>query len=480
MNIQPFYLKENTTWADLAAIPRLTPLCTEEEDDVLLETRIKKIFREHLGELGKVFGSEGPDGTKDDFAFECLWEHALRDRAIHWVRGDSLDMISFRRIGQALEGNCIFKGEGVSAQSNPEGRLHALTEYLLGRNDLPGELSGAEVRQILREEIAADPVNTCLLLQQELREVFENAANLEIPRFEDEPEREALFQMFIGHMISALPFAYPQEGDRFSIPVKIEGQWELKEYRIDERIELTPGPFTPLLAFGLVAENDLEGTAPPLLSFSGTTWGEGQMISILSDITPFMSVGHMPYLLGKGKIDSWIDRHSANVDVQLYGASLGGAICFHVLRHHKDRIGSVNVFNAPGLFPCLWDGPFDGEEHEINIYVQQNDIISTSGYFPTGAGVNVFRIIGEQSDGWREAHARGYGGGKRVTLIKSSPGFENSRCARTLWTGLHFVAGITIGVALWTFFLLACLYQVVKQKLIQCCYKQPQIGQVAT
>ena len=150
----------------------------------------------------------------------------------------------------------------------------------------------------------------------------------------------------------------------------------------------------------------------------------------------------------------------------------------HVLRNHKDRIGSLNVFNAPGLFSCHWGGPFDGDDHEVNIYLHQNDIVSTSGYFPTGTGVHVYRIVGEQSDGWRAAHARGYGGGRRVTMIKSSPEFENRRVARTVWTAMHIVAGLTLGVALWTFFFLACLYHAIKEGIYKlCCCKREVIQQ---
>ncbi|HEX2583459.1 MAG TPA: hypothetical protein VHL30_05020, partial [Chlamydiales bacterium] len=464
---QPFLLKSTTTWAELNALPRMSSIVVEEGPDSkdILACTIKKIYRSRLADLGKIFLEEGEDAIKDDFAFECLWDQALANRSIHWTKDQPLTKQCFQRIGEAIEADCIFKGAGVQAGTEPSSRFHALTEYLVGRNDLPKEMTGSEALEIFYEAIERDPVGACYSFQQELRVIFQKSADAEIPRLAEEPQREALFKMFIGHMISALPFAYPEVGSCFPIPVKIGDEWVVKEYKIDERIELTPGPFSPLLAFGLIAVDDPEGEAPPLMTFSGTTWGEGRFISLLSDFTPFMSVGHVPYLLGHSKIDSWIDRNFKGTCINLYGASLGGALCFHALRNHKDRLGSVNVYNPAGLYPFLWKGPFD--DHDVNIYLQQNDIISTSGYFPTGTGVHIYRIVGEQSDGWREAHGRGYGGGKRVTLIQSSSAFENSRWKRTAWTALHFLIGLTLGVALWAFFALACLFHALKEKACQ-------------
>jgi hypothetical protein len=474
-NIQAFPLKEDATWDELIQLPRTTPIIVEREEGgdlgLNLESRIKKICKEHLTLQGKAFADQGKDVENDHFAFECLWDQALANQAISWSEGKPLDAIMFRKIGTALEEDCIFKGEGISAQSDPDSKLHPLMEYLMGRNDLPNGMSGAEALAIFHEEIERDPVEACRLFQQELRQVLEKAAASEIPRLTEEPQREALFKMFVGHLIAALPFVYPNKGDLFPIPVKIEGQWVVKQYKVDERIELTPGPFSPLLAFGLIAQdNDL--SAPPLLTFSGTTWGEGKFVSVLSDLTPFMSVGHVPYLFGQSKIDAWMNRYRHFSDVDIFGASLGGALCFHFLRNHSDRLRSVNVFNPPGLYSCLWNGPID--KLEVNIYLQQNDIVSTAGYFPTGSDVHVYRVVGEQSDGYREAHGRGYGGGKRVTLVRSTSHYENSLWKRTSWTTLLFVAGLTVGVALWTFFILACLYHVIKEKTreLLCCRRK--------
>jgi pimeloyl-ACP methyl ester carboxylesterase len=155
--------------------------------------------------------------------------------------------------------------------------------------------------------------------------------------------------------------------------------------------------------------------------------------TVLADFTPGMSVGHAPYKEGREKIAEWLQDKK---DVQLYGASLGGAIALHVAINHRDRVGRVQAYNPPGFYPWDWKG---GSLPQIDIYSQQNDLVSTMGFFPESDEVNIYRVIGSRSEGLFKAHMRAYTGCEKVTFLKSSAQYENSRWDRKILTALHIL-----------------------------------------
>jgi len=350
----------------------------------------------------------------------------------------------------------IYVGPGMQIEPKPgaDPTVHRFMNYLLRGDQFPFQwLNGATLKAIF---VRKDPF-FLRSMKEEFQYVFEQAAK-RLPLIGS--KEEMLFETFIGNCIALLPYSYPEAGEVFSIPQKIEGEWRICQYRVDP-IELTPkGILTPLKAFGLTSPN-----APPLLTFLGTTYpaGDGFLASILSDFTPGLSVGHAPYLLGKTKIDSWL---RGKTEVRLYGLSLGGALCFQVLRHHREKIEQANVYNPPGLFPWNWDKPFDREK--VNIFCQENDLVSTMGFFPEGRGVSVYRVFGSRVENWFNAHVKCYTGTGQVSIAKSSVAVENNRTIRKILTLAHLIFGLVLGLlSIYCFTLLYLLARKIIVELTQ-------------
>ena len=426
--MQAIFVNSNTNLADFEKYPHKTRVAAPQD-----KFAIRRMLTQPLAE--------------QDLAIGLLWQQTLDNCAISWSDEELPDLGTVRTIAAEIKKTLVYHGPGVRASSIT---LTSLMDYFLGRGGMTYKEACGGLHQLLKD----DPKKACESFQQGLNELF-IASKEEFPK--SGTAQEKLFKMFVGQLISVIPFLYPEQGTKFSIPVKIAKKWELHPYTINQRIELTPGPFSPLLAFGLTTEDP---KAPPLLTFSGTTWGDGRFVSILSDLTPLMSVGHAPYLLGAAKINAWIGNQSKNV--QLFGASLGGALCLHTLLKHSSKIASVDIYNSPGLYPWMLAGPIDGPE--VNIYMQHNDVVSTAGNFPHGRNVHVYRVAGQVETGAFETHGVSFCGAPIVTMLKSSPAYENSRWERTAWTAILFVTGLTVGAVLWTFFLLSSLFYVIQAK----------------
>jgi hypothetical protein len=265
-------------------------------------------------------------------------------------------------------------------------------------------------------------------MREELRVALESCSAMLPQPGADFPE-EVPFQGFIGNLIALLPFASPEVGESYPIPLKINGEWKTVLYTVDRKIDMSPKWFgTPMNAYGFTAKD-----APPLLSFIGSTFPAGDGYAATH---------------GKKQVNEWLQDKK---DVRLYGASLGGAMTFQTLRHDKEgRIAQVNAFNPPGLYSWDWKRPVDAE---VNIYCQEGDIVSTMGVFPEGAKVNVLHLIPDTPQKGFKAHALVHTGRESHTILKGDAHLENSRFVRKLLTGLH----ITLG-SLLIFLPMACVY----------------------
>lgn len=249
-----------------------------------------------------------------------------------------------------------------------------------------------------------------------------------------DPGMELLFRISTSKNISALSTCNLREGEVFLLPQKIGGSWKKIHYKVDKKFALTPSWFShPIPAYGLVSE---EG--PPLLIFMGTSFSseKGGIATLLTNFTPGLSVGSLAYYCGKSGLDEWLKD---KIGVRLFGHSLGGALCFHALRDHAEQIGSVDVFNAPGLYPWNWGNSTIWPE--VNIYNQINDPVPTVGYFPVGKNVSVYRILGDQVDYPWTAHVRPCVRDDNVLVVQTSAPYENGRLTRKLLTLLHILLG---------------------------------------
>jgi len=366
-------------------------------------------------------------GLESDRIFKKVWDQALAAHDIRWDVRKPLTIEEFNKIEAVLKDTLIYHGKGVEIDgAGPDPQVHEIIQFLLGQGTPSREwLNAKNAKGIL---IRKDPA-LLKAMRDEFRAVLKSCGeHLPIPGSKE----EILYKTFIGNIVALLPYAYPEEGEVFSIPQKINGEWKNSVYTVDRKIELSPKWFSsPIAAYGLTSK---EG--PPLLTFLGTTYpaGEGYLATLLSDVTPFMSVGHAPYIYGKKQIEEWLNDKE---QVRLCGTSLGGALSFHVLRNHKEKIAQVDAYNPPGLHPWQWKEKFN-DSVEINIVYNENDLVGTLGAFPEGDKVNVIRPVLEKNQNSIKAHAQAYSGNKEVMLLKSDPAYENSRISRKLLTVCHF------------------------------------------
>lgn len=389
--------------------------------DKIFFKRVLDVYKERLG-------------IESTPVLEQAWRQARQLRLIQWDASLPLTVETFEQIEQALKVTLLFHGNGVQPQRGDEvyPLIGTLLDNLLGKTVLNDSSIGFDHFKAIF--LKKDPA----LLQQfrsGLASVLTACSRLPPPK---DAKEELLLQAFVGHLVALLPYTYPEEGEAFSIPQKIEGTWKPVTYKIDRVIELTPRAFaTPILAYGLTST---EEGAPPLLSFIGTTFpaGDGFLATLLSDFTPGFSVGHLAAWWGAEEIGRWLqDKQGA----QLYGTSLGGALAFHALRYHKEHIGQIHAYNPPGLYPWNWSQTYEGEDPKVHIYYQENDLVPTMGFFPEGENVQVYRIHAEKAERGVRAHAVVYTGKEKVTILKSSPEHENGRLDRKFLTVLHILLG---------------------------------------
>ncbi len=368
--------------------------------------------------------------VSDSRIFNWAWDQAKEAGRFGWNRGEKLTVEEFQKIGNALKETLLFHGNGMEVEgAGSEPTVHEIVQFLLGR----GEASSnwATSRNIKGILLRKDPKLLGEMKEEFRLALYSCAGQLPVV---GAPE-EILFQAFVSNIVALLPYCYPEAGDQFLIPQKIEGVWKSIPYTVDHRFKLSPYWLSsPIAAYGLISP---EG--PPLMTFLGTTFpaGEGFLATLLSDFTPLMSVGHAPYLYGKIEIGEWLKEKTG---VRLFGMSLGGALTMHVLRNHPSHVEEVHAVSPAGLYPWNWRScHFDAKLH---IYYQENDLVPTLGFFPEGENVHVYRVIGAKVQNPLSAHARVFAGGEQVTLLKGDPAYENSRLCRKLITLLHLLVGI--------------------------------------
>jgi hypothetical protein len=354
----------------------------------------------------------------DNPLFEKVWRQAQ-------IRFPAQPTVA--SIEKALRETCIYSGKGVEVLGESEdAEIRAIVQYLLGR----GEISRGWVnrRNLLAAFVKKDPALLSKVLV-ELRATLDCCGK----KLPVNAEEEIAFQSLVGNIVALLPYCYPEKGQEINIPLKIDGVWKHLPYRVDKKFDLTPKRFSPIAAYGLVSE---EG--PPLLSFLGTTYpaGDGYAATLFSDFTPGLSVGHAPFLFGKKEIGAWLEDKA---QVRVFGVSLGGALAFQTLRAFKEKIGSLEVYNPPGLYSWNWTESYNEDGPKVNIYYQENDLVASMGYFPKGSNVHVYRVIPEKERGVIEAHIRAFSGSEKVSYLKSDPAYENSRPLRKILTFLHLV-----------------------------------------
>jgi hypothetical protein len=367
-------------------------------------------------------------GIKHEDDFQRVWDQAIAAHQIQWPKEEQLTPEILQQLEGAIRSTLVYLGEGIEAVVS-DSQVGEMVRYLLGRGTFSSDwVHWKNVRGVLFKK---DPA-----LLKEMREEFRSILKACANRHPKNAKEDLLLQTFIGNVIALLPYSYPEEGEGFIIPQKIDGQWKSCHYTVDRRIELMESQFaSPLVHYGFVSN---EG--PPLLSFLGTTYpaGDGFIASIFSSFVPGFSVGEVPYLLDKDNISCWLEGKEG---VRLFGVSLGGALAFHTLKDHRQKIDQVHAYSPVGLFARNWKETYD-DSPEINIYYQSNDIVPRLGIFPVGKKVTIYRLFPENIENAFNAHFRVYTGGKKVQILRSNPEYENSKFSRGILTSLHVASAI--------------------------------------
>lgn len=139
-----------------------------------------------------------------------------------------------------------------------------------------------------------------------LKTLLEDLQKIVLDLFKD--RNESIFEVFIGWVLSLIPFLEPDNESFLIVPQKKGCVWRLIEYKIEE-IKLTPSFLgSPMKAYGLI--KDLES---PLLLFMGTPQrtASGSLLSIWGDFVPGFSVGELPFKLFHKKIvGKWLEENT--------------------------------------------------------------------------------------------------------------------------------------------------------------------------
>lgn len=244
-------------------------------------------------------------------------------------------------------------------------------------------------------------------------------------------------EMVMGDLLALYPFLGPRDGEMIRLPAKVGGEWRLEDY-ITDRIELTHKMLgSPLVAYGLSPSND---HASPLLLFKGTTYptDEGALLSFMTDINPFGSVGGGGFWFGQDRIKNWIDKQNSKIIV--YGKSLGGALSWRAGINFPDKIEKVMAYGAPGFSPLELNQFYQVKEKypelQFNFFCQRNDLVPFSD-LPAKTGVNYFEVLSaECQNNPLAAHADMYSTHECSMILKLQPEYIQSPAKR---------AAVTIG-----------------------------------
>ena len=406
-----------------------------------------------------------------------VWKFALRMKGIRYSKRSKVSLKKLEKINQVFDKQLIHAGRGMmpgdlETYSNLDNNLVELKAEVKKLNELCSHILGWEdnFADILKNKDLVQNIQVKsspeflenakkalrLVLSQSINIYQKNILSNIDPdgnpyKEQDIQKKEMFFNGYVQQVLSLIPFFGPEEGDVFPIPVKnAQGEFELVDYTVNKVFNLSPSFLgTPLIAAGFIPA---EGSnAAPLISFSGTPLpgGNGYGAGVLSDMTPFMSPGHAASLYARNEISAWLKEYAGEFKkdgnykegkkpANIVGASLGGGLCLHTLRLHGKYIGEIHAFNPAGTHPWDWWGHPEYDQ-KVNIYSQENDVVSSMGYYPRGENVKVYRIFGSKPENLLFAHARVYMGSKQVVVIDSDLPYEHKRIDRLAWTILHVV-----------------------------------------
>ena len=397
------------------------PICKRNLDNEALKA-VKDLFRHKYH-------------YQDIKSFNHVWKKIGADL---WTSNTPLTAGLLQAIDHSFQKHLVYHGPGISgplADSETNKSIQSMMRALLHGNKLSRDvLTSNAVKAVLINNTHDDSLLITAFRNELQRELIHLAQTP--PTSEKE---ELLWRAYTGNILALLPFCYPKREYSISIPILIKNELnetvcELVDYEIEELDLFYNKKCTPMKALGLTAKN---GISPPILSFSGTTYpgGEGFATTLLADFTPNKSVGQIIYERNHLTIDSWLKDKKG---VHAVGASLGGALVFHTLHEHHEKLARIDAYNPPGLYPGQWINELS-EDCSINIWCQDGDIVKKLGAWPTDPHVSLYLTFSHQKhlETLLNSHARVFYGCRNISILKIDPKVENEDPNRLFLTKLH-------------------------------------------
>jgi len=397
-----------------------------------------------------------------------IWDYVLKIHNIKWKKSNALSGEDFKKIHNAFKQSLVHSGPGIAYHSDEveANVVNSVLDYLITHKD-GVDLQDVPYTECFKNIFWSTDSKWLVSFQKELQGAIHKGFKI----FQENQITEEVFEAFLYHILALYPHSRPEIGHEIQLPVKIDGEWQLIDYRVDKKFLMTPSWLSsPHPIFGL--RSDVEN-APSMITCTGTNYpaGEGFIAGILADFTPFMSVGHAMSLYNQAEVTQWLEQQSS---VHMTGMSLGGVLGLHTARLNPGLVDKVYGFNPPGLYSWNWKGR--DLSTEFNIYSNENDLVSTLGFFPKGENVNIFRILAEKTEEFGTTHARLYEGShNRVTFVRSNPEYENGRVERKIITALHFFFGWIPGAIVLSYNAIYRVGEIFSRIIIYPCYSRSSV-----
>ena len=249
------------------------------------------------------------------------------------------------------------------------------------------------------------------------------ADKLNAPEYRDSGNQQ-LGKILIGNILSLYPFFEPKDRDTLKIPQKLGKTWGLVDYKL-KLLQMTPEwKGDPYYACGFSA---VHSHAPSHLVFMGTPppTTRGVAHAEYTDFVPGLSVGETVYQEGKETIERWVTEEYKRTSRKpnIYGQSLGGALCLILAAHKPKEVGEIFAYNPPSLWDSMMrkfqENVKGLQKHlhpKVNIFWQENDPVSSlgAGWDPSW---NVYKVIPKTPHNLYEAHIRAFSG-HEVAVVK--------------------------------------------------------------
>lgn len=326
-------------------------------------------------------------------------------------------------LSNKLEELCLQQVISAKSVWSPELQLKSDRDYII-YNIIRGKLPSLDQVKSDPALVSAVIWGQDLAVMDEARNLIQNLLadlNRQLSSPDLKPSDEFHLEMIMGDLLALYPYLMPKNGEVIKLPAKIDGIWSLIDYETD-RIEMTSNLLSsPLVAYGMRPAHE---SAPPVLIFKGTTYptDEGALMSIMTDINPFGSVGDYGFRMGKEKIKTWLESQVSTAKVNIYGKSLGGAQSWRTAINFPKNIGKVMTYGAPGFAPLelsrLNTVTEKYPELQFNFFCQKNDLVHFSD-FAAKKGVNYYEVLnGEFQTNVFAAHSDMYSTQESSMILK--------------------------------------------------------------